>query len=323
MPVAIFGGRNIAGAAKRAGMVMKRSLMHQRAVEKGARISASVVVIRPSSKSSQFEVLMVKRSPRLKSFASFQVFPGGVEDSADASLSETALRELFEETGILLGEREDGGSGICSRSYSFESSAKADLLQEKVRENAAMFSAVYQNLGIKPASRLVDFCQFLTPVFEKRRYLAHFFLTRIEKEDDARVHLFRGESTSYSWVTPQDAIELNARGMFDMLPPQFYILNTLRGYTSVFEVEDAVPMHMVHIQPHPVEMNKSRLVLAYPGDEEYPDEHSSNDDKQGRRHRLRCTLPMGKGGYEYVCNISAEQARGGGRLAISPNRAKM
>ena len=307
-----------------AACAAKRSLYGSRPLSSSAsrtmastpRLSASVVLLRPSARKQKqnFEVLMLKRSPRLNSFASFHVFPGGVVDKADGGLVMTALRELFEETGILLC---DGGKGgLRSSAHRFASSVDSQALQKSVSDDASTFSTVYESRGKIPASSsLVDFCQFLTPVFEKRRYLAHFFLTFIE--NDADVHISQDESSSFLWISPTEAIEQNAQGKLDMLPPQYYILTLLSQLDSMSALEASVPMHGAPIQPHPVEMNKKRLILAYPGDEDYP---STSDAAPGNRHRLRCTLPMGSGGFEIEKNISDEQARGAAAADMTRSR---
>ena len=235
-----------------------------------------------------------------------------MDDADEGSLVTAALRELFEETGILLCDSSNAG-GIFSKPHAFSNSNVARTYQKNVIDSAGAFPDVYSREGeVAAKSSLVDFCQFLTPVFEKRRYLAHFYVTCIEEDVEVRISL--DESSSFLWVSPAEAIKRNAKGMLDMLPPQFYILNLLSRFDSTASLEKAVPVHAWPIQPHPVEMNKKQLVLAYPGDEAYPPpQHGA----VGSRHRLRCTLPMGSGGYEYIKNIPDEQARGSAPANVS------
>lgn len=65
------------------------------------RPSASLILLNRS-----FEVLLVQRNPKGSSFAGAHVFPGGNFDSGqDSSLRITALRETFEEAGVLFTTR--------------------------------------------------------------------------------------------------------------------------------------------------------------------------------------------------------------------------
>ena len=76
------------------------------------RHSAAVLMTR--STGEQLEVFLVERSPKLRFFGGYWAFPGGVVDDVDqldnedrnapAALERAALRELFEETGLLVGE---------------------------------------------------------------------------------------------------------------------------------------------------------------------------------------------------------------------------
>src|SRR5437870_4882437 len=98
--------------------------------------SATVILIRESTAGCSCEVLLVERHAQSRAFAGASVFPGGIVDAEDASpmlreasrldaadahagLGEdvapdaalaiwiAAVRELFEETGVLLADGRD------------------------------------------------------------------------------------------------------------------------------------------------------------------------------------------------------------------------
>lgn len=64
----------------------------------GARPAAVLMPL--IDENGRVEVLFTKRSPDLATHAGQISFPGGMQEPGDASLSDTALRETFEEIGV-------------------------------------------------------------------------------------------------------------------------------------------------------------------------------------------------------------------------------
>jgi 8-oxo-dGTP pyrophosphatase MutT (NUDIX family) len=69
-----------------------------------AREAASLILLRDSGAGP--EVLLVQRNPEQRFMGGAWVFPGGATHDEDADFAATALRELEEEAGIVLGEAE-------------------------------------------------------------------------------------------------------------------------------------------------------------------------------------------------------------------------
>jgi len=90
-----------------------------------------------------------------------------------------------------------------------------------------------------------------------------------------------------------------------MMPPQFFVLNTLKEFKSVNEVIAASRSmsRRLPIQPQAVGVTEyQEMSLAYPGDEEHPEYPGKNGD----RRRIHCKLPLGRGGYRWESNLSSE-----------------
>jgi 8-oxo-dGTP pyrophosphatase MutT (NUDIX family) len=67
------------------------------------RPAATVVLLRPADGGGGFEVFMQRRPGSMRFAAGAAVFPGGGHDPADIDLVATAVRETYEETGVVLG----------------------------------------------------------------------------------------------------------------------------------------------------------------------------------------------------------------------------
>jgi 8-oxo-dGTP pyrophosphatase MutT (NUDIX family) len=159
------------------------------------RPSATVLLVRGRS---PWELLLVHRPGGADFFANAYVFPGGTAHADDMGYSDeirmAAVRELFEEVGILLARR--GGT------FARETEC------EKVRSIVAggkTFGEALRELRLEPAlDRLVIFARWVTPSLMRRRYDARFFLATLPPGQVVKPQ--EGEVTDFVWTTPDGAL---------------------------------------------------------------------------------------------------------------------
>ncbi|TDL24933.1 hypothetical protein BD410DRAFT_813794 [Rickenella mellea] len=266
------------------------------------RLSSSLVVVNAKN-----EVLLVHRSPDSKAFAGVHVFPGGNFDKAqDESVQMTAIRETFEEAGVLLASSSKSSTNVLS--------LELDTARKAIHSQKLPFASFLSqnNLEADTAS-LLPFTQWITPVGPPRRFHAHFFVTFLPtaphtgaESGDHRHSLPTPdgglEVVSARFVHPLDALAEFAQGKIALMPPQFYILTTLAPLLStrvhtreqrqqVQRLSGSMFGRMVMnprmLPPKEGEDRNGRAVLTYEGDEE-------RGGKPGRLHRS--LVRMGKGG---------------------------
>jgi 8-oxo-dGTP pyrophosphatase MutT (NUDIX family) len=130
------------------------------------RPSASLIIV-----NARNEVLLVHRNPQARNFGGVHVFPGGNFDRAqDESLALTAIRETFEESGLLLAS----ASPLAS-------SSSASLTLEKARhdihaQNLNFKTFLATNSLVPDTESLLPFTQWITPANLVRRFQTQFFV---------------------------------------------------------------------------------------------------------------------------------------------------
>jgi 8-oxo-dGTP pyrophosphatase MutT (NUDIX family) len=202
------------------------------------RQAATVMVLRDSADGPQ--VYFMRRPARSSFAASAYVFPGGAVDAADSSaellalapafdpaaaaprmrlsalddvagLHVAAVREVFEETGILVGTRADGGA-LGEGDAQTLATARASLL------GGVEFADVLRRHGLRIApERLVYVAHFITPEGEPKRYDTRFFAVEAPLEQEAAHHA--AEATHSGWYTAAQALDLAGDNLAVMLPP--------------------------------------------------------------------------------------------------------
>lgn len=228
----------------------ERSATHNKTI----REAASVIVLRDGSNGP--EVFMLQR-PGRGVFPDLHVFPGGKVDEDDLVLGSllappqspnhsppkfkaAALRECFEECGVLFADSPDGQLQIRDLQR-----FRADLLSEQVT-----FKASFERLQLSFHDEAVlYFSHWITPPYAPARFDTRFFVAHVPSEQEAKNH--ESETIAGSWQTPEVALRNYARGDWQLIVPTITTLRMIAGYDDVEALMDAVRRgrHRIPVTP--------------------------------------------------------------------------
>lgn len=247
------------------------------------RDSSTVILLRDED--AGFSVFMVRRHGKSGFMAGAYVFPGGTLDEADRApsllahvggrsaeeaaralaeddgvralaLHVAALRETFEEAGVLLAD----GAGASALEE-----ARARLLA-----NEADFESLVSELSVTlRADALTPLSRWVTPEVEPRRYDARFFLAQAPREQEAAHD--RVEVTAGEWLRPSDALDRGLRGEIQLFPPTLRTLECLAAFDSASAaIADAASRPPPLVRPGFLEL-EGGWALTMPGDPAHPE----------------------------------------------------
>ncbi len=193
------------------------------------RPAASVMLTRGG------EVLLVRRSPRLRAFANLWAFPGGTVSQGDWEIPvrsapdpesgariAAAVREVFEETGVFLGAR---GRPLPP---SDRDELRKDLLAGEIglREVLAGFGADLD------ASHFVSVEELVTPESSPFRFDTRFY--RLPLPDGAEPSVWPGEIVDAAMLAPPAALGRWRDGEMALAPPIIGLLERWSPDDGVF-----------------------------------------------------------------------------------------
>ena len=240
--------------------------------------SATVVLLRDGGQG--LEVFLLKRHGLSDVLGGAYVFPGGKVDLEDAALDSrldqprhalhaalgepglapleaaalyiAAVRELFEETGVLLAH---------------VTPQTADTAWAQLRggigfhELAGRLALALSVQGMLPWSR------WITPAVGgvvRKRFDTRFFVALLPPGQQARHD--EHEATEGLWLSPRAALEQYWAAAIELAPPQIMTLAHLaRHATAASVLDEARGRTPPTIQPEPFDQDGLR-VLCYPGD---------------------------------------------------------
>lgn len=251
------------------------------------RDAATVLLLRGET---DFEIFMVRRGARAQFMANAMVFPGGRLDDADhapaiarrcaldparaaallgdenghraLALLVAAVRETFEEAGVLLARRDDQLLTLDDPHDAARFQAHRDALNAKETSLAEILDAEDLTLAV---DAVTYYTRWVTPTVEKRRYDARFLMTRAPSGQrplhDAH------ETTASEWLSPRAALAAYAAREIQLAPPTLRILRELARVDSATDAMKLGPP-LQPIQPQPL-FEDGVLHLLLPGDPQF------------------------------------------------------
>jgi 8-oxo-dGTP pyrophosphatase MutT (NUDIX family) len=222
------------------------------------RPAATVLLLRDDP--AGLQVYFLRRPARSSFAASAYVFPGGALDAEDsaaevlslapefdphlaatrmrlagddagvqrcAGLHVAAVREVFEETGILIGARDDGTT-LGDADAGDLAAARRSLL------DGVPFASVLRGHSLRIAPQALTYvAHFITPEGEPRRYDTRFFACPAPLDQEPAHHA--AEATESGWYTAAEALRMTEGSFAMMLPPTRIMCHELVRHSSARE----------------------------------------------------------------------------------------
>jgi 8-oxo-dGTP pyrophosphatase MutT (NUDIX family) len=220
------------------------------------RLAATILLVRDSDHGP--EVFMLQR-PGGVDFPDLHVFPGGKVDDADyvpefvmdvddlqASRMlgvqagglrywVAAIRECFEECGVLLADRD--GELFVPGSES-EAARFADYRHALVAGEID-FGSLCRKEGLTIQGRRAHyFSHWITPDVAPRRFDTRFFIAEMPAGQFTDGHAW--ETADEAWIAPRAALDHSTSGRWQMISPTLTALQSIVDYSDVGSMLAAV-----------------------------------------------------------------------------------
>ena len=252
------------------------------------RPASTILLLRDSDTSrGEIEVFMMVRHYEIDFQSGALVFPGGAVDPGDQDIIErpelyrggegldtatlsfriAAIRETFEESGILLARPRGSNTLVdAGRAGEIEAASRAALCEGKT----SFLKVLTDNGMLLALDLLVPYAHWITPAGVPKRFDTWFFLAATPPEQ-AGAHDGK-ESTDSIWVSPREALAGGESGRFKLPFPTTRNLIKLGKQSSVqAALDDAHGKPVVTVMPM-VMKTEGRRQLRIPAEAGYDGE---------------------------------------------------
>lgn len=206
------------------------------------------------------EVYLIRRQTSLSFLGGFSAFPGGAIEPEDLDPASqdlcqgfspekaaavlggnipprealaywlAGIRELFEETGVLLARPTEGPMPPASRIGEY---------QKKIRERVLSFQGmIQQEKLLYGISSLTYFDHWITPPISPIRYDVRFFFATTPPGQSPLPCPVEFEAAD--WIWPPEALERYERGDIKMVPPTRWSLERLTAAETIESLKSEI-----------------------------------------------------------------------------------
>jgi len=226
---------------------------------------------------------MVRRHEK-SSFGAAYAFPGGVVDDDDSvvhdfcvglssrqadlrlgvkenglDLYSAAIRELFEESGVLLGNAAGSDEDICA-------------VRDALNDGAERWSDfVVRNQLELQCDQLHYISHWITPIREPKRYSTRFFLAELPNGQTA-MHC-GGELTDSRWITAHDMLKAGRDGAVELHFPTIKTLESIARHKTLEALVEwarsCVEWGVTSMAPAII-VRDGKQEIVLPGEKDYP-----------------------------------------------------
>jgi 8-oxo-dGTP pyrophosphatase MutT (NUDIX family) len=243
--------------------------------------AATVLLVRDKP---DFEVLMVKRHHQIDFASGALVFPGGKAEAGDGdpawadlsvgwraeggveqTLKIAAIREAFEESGVLLAQTPDGAPWCAEPQTSTEGAAAA---REAVARGERAFIDLVRDLDLRlHLDAMAVYARWITPETMPKRFDTWFFIATAPEDQLAACDGW--ETVDAEWIAPDEALRLAGTGERKIIFPTRMNLQMLAESGSGDEAIAAARARAVMVVEPKLERRGGEQYLVLPPDAGY------------------------------------------------------
>ena len=238
------------------------------------------------------QLLMMERHAKTVFAGGMWVFPGGAiddEDSfaeansprksvrTDAQANEllglesgglayymAAIRETFEEAGVLLARRISDDSPL---SISSENQHRFDALRDRLNANEISLDAILEQESLYADTAQIHYiARWITPPGGSRRFDARFFIAKIPRNQNP-VH-DDGELINSIWLTPREIIDRASRDEMVIMSPTLRMVKNLADFNSA---DDAITAAAANLPDDQARVHTETGIIVMPEESGYDD----------------------------------------------------
>jgi len=256
---------------------------------------AATVILLKDKEPEGFEVLLLKRHEKSSFMGGNFVYPGGRVDRSDGSMEIgsfskgmtweeaqrilggmfspeesfafwiAALRELFEEAGVLLAHARTG-KPLELRARD-ERQRFQDYRKSLQRRKVSICDIARKENLLLGLDQIHYYAHWITPEARSERFDTCFFLARYPSGQEATHD--QKETTAGVWLAPRKALEENLTGEINLSPPTLKTLEDLSRFKSIEDILDSSTKKDIQPVLPILTQISNRPVLIFPWDAEY------------------------------------------------------